>query len=1031
MITLHHEKETDFSKNGYGVLDDYVLEDEGGSWELNGEFKIALELPAITKFTEHVKEHNIIQAPVPFMDRQRFRIYFVDKTLNSIIVEARHIFYDLLDNWIEDTNIVGQNGHRAIQQLLNNTQYPHPFTGSSNINGTANARMVRMNPVEAVLDDGKANTFISRWGGELVRNNHRIEMLRRRGSDKGVTIQHRKDLLGYNASVDTSTIVTRIQPVGFDGLMLPERYIDSPKMDPSHPVIAEIAYRDVKAAIGENEDDEDAIPLEEAYEELRRLAREEFEINNADEPETVVNVDFVALHNTEQYKDYAQLQEVHAGDTVRVEAPEHEFEITSRLVAFEWSLLRKNHYTSTTLGNHVYEFTSSSTQIDDLRGELEENKQQTIVAIRSANQRNTNYYGPVHPDEADIDPDIGDLYYWENGEETTFFIYTEEDGETYWREVVSTAVNNEIDRRLKEAQEAAEEAQAEATRAYTRVQKAIDDAEEAYSYADSAIREANGKNTVYRGVSKPTEGVENDIWFQYTVQNGDNVTRMHIHDGNDYVLRADDASMLGGTLDLSNLNVINLNMDSATGGSLHLDRGLKVENNGKDVLKVENGNVTMELDNLLIKSESIDGVIGTAIYQDNLAVGLLYEENGVIKSIISAGENGPYIAGNNIVLDGDTIVNGSFTVTDEVFAENMSIDKFTTGTLNAAEVNIINMNADNISTGKISSHVLENTGIATFTDVDDKINGINMDSRNLLKDSRRHISKTGAYWMHTWDITEAIETGEIVTLTWKGSSGDLEQHFGFWNSGGMKSILPRVKPTATGAREYSITFEWDNNGTTDGTTPIDKNDLSLRLYNWPSGTTHNMQIHWIKLERGDKFSGYSLAPEDSATKEELATDSQTIIHGGNITTGSIKDRNGNTVFDLSNGNLEFNHSDNSYTRIGRNGLQRFTSSDNRHYHYLLDIQTFTYGDSSDSARWLQLPSDFKGKNFKVYFAIADSLNAYNYQHAIQRFVCTQHPRHSIDRANARVPVIAYKSETLSDGAAPKLRNVQGMMIAIY
>src|SRR5699024_9587262 len=107
--------------------------------------------------------------------------------------------------------------------------------------------------------------FISRWGGELVRNNFKIEMLNRRGMDRGVEIEHRKNLLGYEASIDVSTVVTRIQPVGFDGLMLPERYIDSELIDEEHPVIAEIKFRDIKAAVGEYAEDEDAVPLEEAY----------------------------------------------------------------------------------------------------------------------------------------------------------------------------------------------------------------------------------------------------------------------------------------------------------------------------------------------------------------------------------------------------------------------------------------------------------------------------------------------------------------------------------------------------------------------------------------------------------------------------------------------------------------------------------------------------------------------------------------------------------------------------------------------
>lgn len=842
MITLHHEKERNFDLNGYGALDDFIFND-GGSWEMNGEFKITFEVPALTEFTKYLKVRNIVQAPVPFMERQLFRIYRTEQTLTSIYIEARHIFYDLLDNWIEDTNIVNQVGNSAIQQLLSRTQYPHRFTATSNISKTANARIVRMNPVEAIIDDGKENTLVSRWGGELVRNNFHIEMLERMGVDRGVRIEHKKDLMGYNATIDVSTIVTRIHPVGFDGLELPEKYVDSPLIDLDHPIIAEMKYEDVKAAVGEYTDDEEAVPLEEALNLLRQAAADEFAVNHVDEPETVVEVDFVALHNTEQYKQFTELQEVKAGDTVKVSAPDHGFEITSRLVAFEFSLIKKDHYTSTTLGNHVFEFTSGSADIRDIRKELDESFEQLNIIQTAANGKNTIFRGPDTPEARKV----GDLWYKPAGNgEIEMYQWNGE----MWELVVSTGVNTEIAERIKEAKDAADGAQEEAESAANRVQTAIDNAADAYEYADSAIRAANGKNTVYRGDQQPTEGKENDIWFQSVVENGEEATKMYVHDGSAWVLRAHDASDLAGTLDLSQLNVINLNMDSATGGSLHLDRGLKVTNNDKDVLKVENGNVTMDVDNLLIQSQGLDEVMSTSFYQDGLAVGMMYEENGEIKSIFNLGPNGPYLSGKNIVLNGNTVVDGTFTVTDEIFAENMSISKFTAGTLNAANVNLINVNVSSL----------------------------------------------------VGDTAEFIRTG------------------------------------------------------------------------------------WNKV---------------------------------------------NSRADINGSRLRFTHNDGTATEIGASGIRRVTPSDNRAYHYLIYATTFIRGVSSSNAHWIQLPDDFKGKDFKVYLAVADSMNALNYKRSIQRFVCTIHPGHNIDYARARVPIIGYKSETLGDGVAPEITSVQGLLWAIY
>jgi len=135
--------------------------------------------------------------------------------------------------------------------------------------------------------------------------------------------------------------------------------------------------------------------------------------------------------------------------------------------------------------------------------------------------------------------------------------------------------------------------------------------------------------------------------------------------------------------------------------------------------------------------------------------------------------------------------------------------------------------------------------------------------------------------------------------------------------------------------------------------------------------------------------------------------------------------------DMNADRLKFTHVDGTSTEIGKNGLRRITAADNRNYHYLFYATTFIFGESSSNARWIQLPSDYKGKQFKVFLAIADSMNAPSYSYSVQRFVCTVHPDHSIDYVNARVPVISYKSSTLMDGSSPVIDEVQGLLFAIY
>lgn len=610
MISLFKPNETSFEHNGLGSLDKNII-NPVISEDLNGIFKLSFTYPIFAPHGPEIQGQSVVRAPVPGDEGgQLFRVYRPLKSMGYLEVSAYHIFYDLIDNFIEDTNVVGKNGQGAVQQILGATQYNHNFRGTSDISTTTNARLVRMNPVEALLDEKKGNSFVSRWGGELKRDNFNVRMMKNIGANRGKKIRHRKDLIGYEADVDFSSVVTRIMPQGFDGLLLPEKYIDSPLISSYvYPKIKKLEYSDIKAAIGEYADDEDAIPLEDALQLLREEAEKEYFVNKIDIPNATYRVDFVALDKTEEYKDLQDLQTILIGDIVTVIHEEDSLEIEAKMISYDYNPLDEK-YLGITLGNFKNIFTDVRSETISLIDQLEETTKNTIQTA------------------------------------------------------------------------------------------------------------ANGKNRIFRGVTEPNKGMMvNDLWYKPV---GEGETMLYTWNGGIWELSKVSAGLLAGTLD---------------------------------------------------------------------------------------AENG--------------------------------------------DVNLINVNVANI----------------------------------------------------------VGETSEFVRSNWNAIN---------------------------------------SSATIDGT--------GIRVV----------------------------------------------------------------------------HSDGTYTKLGADGLKRFTAGDNRNYHYLMYATTFVYGDSSPStARWIQLPDDFKGKDFDIFFAIADSLNAVDYFHSIQRFVCTQHPDFEIDYANARVPVIAYKSETQNDGLDPDITSVQGLMIALY
>ncbi|HDR6754768.1 TPA: phage tail protein [Bacillus cereus] len=368
MITLYKPNETDFTHNGIGALDKNIY-NATVEEELNGLFLFSFSYPLFAPHGLEIEGMSIIKVPTPDGE-QLFRVAAPKVSMGEITAQCYHIFYDLTENLIEDIFAETTNGNGAMNRMSAGCQYKHPFQFYSNVPKIASARIVRKNPVEALLDSSQDNSFVNRWGGELKRDNFDVKMLQNRGMDRGVVIRHKKDLLGYEGNVDWKSPITRIMPQGFDGLFLPEKYVDSPLINKyPHPKIKVVEFKHIKAAIGENADDEDAVPLEEAYRLLRQAAKDMFAIQKVDQPKANYNVKFQELSQTEEYKDYKHLQSVYMADTVTVEHQEDGIDIKAKVIAYKYDPIKKE-YLDITIGNFKESFTDVSGRVDLVQEEL-------------------------------------------------------------------------------------------------------------------------------------------------------------------------------------------------------------------------------------------------------------------------------------------------------------------------------------------------------------------------------------------------------------------------------------------------------------------------------------------------------------------------------------------------------------------------------------------------------------------------------------------------------------------------------------
>lgn len=404
MICLYAADESLFEHNGLGILDNDLKKCHVEEL-INNLYTLTAQYPLWAKFGKLIRNGMIIKAPTPNGD-QLFRIYQSKPSMGMLEIHAFHIFYDLAFNFVEDTNIVSKSGQAWLQQLSQNTQYRHPFTFFSDISTVAGSRVVRKNCVEILLNTSLDNSFVNRFGGEILRDNFKVYFNRAIGENRGFKIRHKKNLKGYTANIDDKTVITRIMPIGFDGLLLPEKYVDSPRIsDYPFPRIGKVEV-DVKAAVGENADAKDAVPLNEAYTKMRALIKEQFGV--IDVPTCSYEVDFVELSKTKEYADFQNLETVRIGDTVTVSHDEDGFYVEAKVIRYEYdslagSLLRieAGQFESRSSNNSINQRRSIEQQLEDVKIETS-----NMVQV-AANGKNTIYRGIDRPANANV----GDLWY--------------------------------------------------------------------------------------------------------------------------------------------------------------------------------------------------------------------------------------------------------------------------------------------------------------------------------------------------------------------------------------------------------------------------------------------------------------------------------------------------------------------------------------------------------------------------------------------------------------------------------------------
>ena len=215
MIKLFGTTDTDFSSNGDAVIQPFKAKVHK---EDNGKFYLTVE--ADISYVDLLTANRIIVADTP-QGAQAFRIKNPEKTKHKITIKAPHISYDAENYVIADSYVVDKNCNDALDHLNSATDNPSPFQTVSDIAEVNSYRCVRTSLYDAF------STVLERWGGHLVRDNYRFGIMSTIGRDNGVTVRYKKNLKEMTCTANWDGVVTKLMPVGKDGLLLDEVYLYS------------------------------------------------------------------------------------------------------------------------------------------------------------------------------------------------------------------------------------------------------------------------------------------------------------------------------------------------------------------------------------------------------------------------------------------------------------------------------------------------------------------------------------------------------------------------------------------------------------------------------------------------------------------------------------------------------------------------------------------------------------------------------------------------------------------------------------
>ena len=365
MIQIYNAENKDYDHNGDMTL---LPEELTVHVVLNGEWTATLEHQIDDEGRwKYINDNAVVKLP-SFNGEQLFRIKNKEKQDSGVSAELTPIFLDAKEDcFLLDVRPTEKNGQDALDIM---TAPNKMYTAKSDIKKLSTAYYQTKNLIEAINGNDE-NSFINRWGGEILYDNYNITVDERVGGDHGVQVLYGKNIVkdGFSETIDMTEVATRIIPKSYNGYMIAGEtpWVDSPiieKYPTAHYKV--MSFEDVKMRADASEDDEEnGVIICDTQEQLEKALRKRCEEQYAadvDKPKITIKANMELLQNTELYEDVKELESVSLGDTVHCKHSKLGIVSDARVIELEWDAVRKK-LTSVTLGEFQYNFLNNASSV--------------------------------------------------------------------------------------------------------------------------------------------------------------------------------------------------------------------------------------------------------------------------------------------------------------------------------------------------------------------------------------------------------------------------------------------------------------------------------------------------------------------------------------------------------------------------------------------------------------------------------------------------------------------------------------------